>query len=218
MNINNIEFYLNCSQVQIHSKPSLIPRPFPPPVFDCLQYAKIEREGLGDRVTCLTSGRHEGRCEGGGAQSLQLTNFALISLESTEQWAVLMVSFECYSLKFLDRILQEGPWDSSSGTTPLTSTLTWVWEQPGNKATLNPLKADPIGTTAACPEYEDICNSGTPHYTSGRCSNAHSGYWAYTPPDLSFAVQQQERLVYAYANIMGYWNSPPPRNLKTMMS
>ena len=104
MNIINIEFYLNRSQVQIHSKPSLVPRPFPPPVFDCLQYVKIEREGLGDRVTCLTSGRCDGRYEGGGARSLQLTNFALISLESTEQWAVLMLSFEGYSLKFLDRI------------------------------------------------------------------------------------------------------------------
>ena len=29
-----------------------------------------------------------------------------------------------YSLKFLDKTLQEGPQDSSSGTAPLTSTLT----------------------------------------------------------------------------------------------
>ena len=34
---------------------------FPPPVFDRLQYAKTEGEGLGERVTCLTSGRCEGR-------------------------------------------------------------------------------------------------------------------------------------------------------------
>ena len=32
---------------------SLIPRPFPPPpVFDCLQYANTEGEGLGDLVMC----------------------------------------------------------------------------------------------------------------------------------------------------------------------
>jgi len=31
---------------------SLVPRPFPPPVFDHLQYANTEGEGLGDLVTC----------------------------------------------------------------------------------------------------------------------------------------------------------------------
>ena len=31
---------------------SLIPRLFPPPVFDRLQYANTEGEGLGDLVTC----------------------------------------------------------------------------------------------------------------------------------------------------------------------
>ena len=33
---------------------SLVPRLFPPPVllFDCLQYANTEEEGLGDLVTC----------------------------------------------------------------------------------------------------------------------------------------------------------------------
>ena len=44
---------------------SLVPRPFPPPVFDSLQY-KNGGEGLGERVTCVTSGRREG----GGARSL----------------------------------------------------------------------------------------------------------------------------------------------------
>ena len=48
-------------------KISLVPRPFPPPVFDRLQYAKTEGEGLGERVTCVTSGRREGRQRGGGA-------------------------------------------------------------------------------------------------------------------------------------------------------
>jgi len=31
---------------------SLVPRPFPPPVFDHLQYGNTEEEGLGDMVTC----------------------------------------------------------------------------------------------------------------------------------------------------------------------
>ena len=44
---------------------SLVPRPFPPPVFDRILYAKTEGEGLGERVTCVTSGRREGRHTGG---------------------------------------------------------------------------------------------------------------------------------------------------------
>ena len=48
---------------------SLVPRPFLPPVFDRLQY-KNGGEGLGERVTCVTSGRHEGRREEGGARLL----------------------------------------------------------------------------------------------------------------------------------------------------
>ena len=43
---------------------SLVPRPFPPPVFDRILYAKTEGEGLGERVTCVTSGRREGRHRG----------------------------------------------------------------------------------------------------------------------------------------------------------
>ena len=31
---------------------SLVPRPFPPPVFDRLQYANSEGKDLGDLVTC----------------------------------------------------------------------------------------------------------------------------------------------------------------------
>jgi len=31
---------------------SLVPRPFPPPVFDHLQYANMEGEGLGDLIMC----------------------------------------------------------------------------------------------------------------------------------------------------------------------
>ena len=52
-----------------HVNDSLVPRPFPPPVFDRLQY-KNGGEGLGERVTCVTSGRREGRREGGGVRSL----------------------------------------------------------------------------------------------------------------------------------------------------
>ena len=52
-----------------------IARPFPLPVFDRilyakLLYAKMEGGGLGERVTCVMSGRREGRCEGGGDRSL----------------------------------------------------------------------------------------------------------------------------------------------------
>ena len=44
---------------------SLVPRPFPPPVFDRILCAKTEGEGLGERVTCVTSGRREGQTHGG---------------------------------------------------------------------------------------------------------------------------------------------------------
>ena len=54
------------SGFQIGFLDSLVPRPFPPSVFDHILYAKTEREGLGERVTCMTSGRREGRREGGG--------------------------------------------------------------------------------------------------------------------------------------------------------
>ena len=40
---------------------SLIPRPFPSPVFDQLQYAKAVGEDLADSVMIMTSGRHECR-------------------------------------------------------------------------------------------------------------------------------------------------------------
>ena len=46
-------------------KSSLAPRLFPPPVFDRILYAKTEGEGLGERVTCVKSGRREGRHKGG---------------------------------------------------------------------------------------------------------------------------------------------------------
>ena len=36
------------NRLTLRAEPSLIPRPFPPPVFDRLQYAKMEGEGLGE--------------------------------------------------------------------------------------------------------------------------------------------------------------------------
>ena len=53
--------------IRVYHVVSLVPRPFPPPVFDCILYAKTEGEGLGERVTYVTSGRREGRHTGGGA-------------------------------------------------------------------------------------------------------------------------------------------------------
>ena len=38
---------------------SLVPRAFPPPVFDCLQYANMEREGLGDWSRAVMSVRQK---------------------------------------------------------------------------------------------------------------------------------------------------------------
>ena len=49
-------------EASLGTRLSLVPRPFPPPVFDRILYAKTDRrEGLGERVTCVTSGRREGR-------------------------------------------------------------------------------------------------------------------------------------------------------------
>ena len=35
---------------------SLVPRLFPPPLFDCMRYASIEGEGLEDLVMCGDGG------------------------------------------------------------------------------------------------------------------------------------------------------------------
>ena len=45
---------------------SLVPRPFPPQLFDCLQYAKTEREGLGDLVMSMKPGRQRVDVRGEG--------------------------------------------------------------------------------------------------------------------------------------------------------
>ena len=63
-------FPCNLISRPLYSYSSLVPRLFPPPVFGRMLYAKTEGEGLGERVTCVTSGRREGRCEGGGDRSL----------------------------------------------------------------------------------------------------------------------------------------------------
>ena len=40
---------------EVSQESSLVPRPFPPPVFHHLQYVKTEGEGLGERLICVTS-------------------------------------------------------------------------------------------------------------------------------------------------------------------
>ena len=53
---------------------SLVPWPFPPPVFDRLQYANTEGEGLGDLVTCgYVRQTHGGRCPIRNLEALSCT-------------------------------------------------------------------------------------------------------------------------------------------------
>ena len=59
-----LDYRLDCRTCTLCNA-SLVPRLFPPPVFDRILYAKTEGEGLGERVTCVTSGRREGRHRGG---------------------------------------------------------------------------------------------------------------------------------------------------------
>ena len=40
---------------EVSQESSLIPRLFPPPVFHHFQYVKMEGEGLGKRLMCVTS-------------------------------------------------------------------------------------------------------------------------------------------------------------------
>ena len=78
---------------------------------------KQRRKAWEIRVTCMMSHRRRGW--GGGRCPIVVThNFALISLKSTEQQAVMTLSFEHYSLKFLDKMSQEGPWDSCRAPPP----------------------------------------------------------------------------------------------------
>lgn len=72
-----------------------------------------------------------GRQTGDSARLLWLTNIMLIGLESTEQRAVLKLSFERYSLELLDKKSLE---DSSSGTVPCLSTYHCVNTVPITKS------------------------------------------------------------------------------------
>ena len=84
-------------------------------------YAKTEGEGLGERVTCVTSGGREVITRGGRWPIVvtQTLRWSASSLPNNEVYwhCLLNVSF-----KFLDKILQEWSQDSSSGTAPLAST------------------------------------------------------------------------------------------------
>ena len=53
---------------EVSQESSLIPRPFPPPVFHHLQCVRTEGEGLGERLVC-DIGRCEGRREGNVAMT-----------------------------------------------------------------------------------------------------------------------------------------------------
>ena len=65
----------------------------------------------------MTSGRQ--RTDRHGCCPIIITtNFALISLKSTEPWAALMLLFKHFSLKSLGKTLHEGPQDSSLGSAP----------------------------------------------------------------------------------------------------
>ena len=95
--------------------PSLIPRPFPPPVFDCSSNngggrpgrfghvwwcrQRVDKQGADrDHCTCVT---------------LQTPRWSASSLPNNELY------WECYSPQSLDKNFQEGPWDSLLGTAPM---------------------------------------------------------------------------------------------------
>ena len=67
---HQLSFALRPNHTPNAERGSLIPRPFPLPVFDRFQYKN--GGGRPGRVTCVTSCRREGtgRREGGGARSL----------------------------------------------------------------------------------------------------------------------------------------------------
>jgi len=45
----------------------------------------MEGEGLGERVTCMMSGRHEGRCERGGRSPMKNLEVLLV-ISSPRAW------------------------------------------------------------------------------------------------------------------------------------
>ena len=102
------------------------------PGCSCLQFLiassmRKQRGKAWEIQSCaMTSGRQRVDRQGAVPGHCNSQTFALTSLESTEQWAVLMLSFERWSLKFFDQILQEGPWDSLLGTAPCLSIYHYV--------------------------------------------------------------------------------------------
>ena len=76
---NNTLSILNFS---MSSGPSLVQSSAP--VFDRILYAKMKGEGLGERVTCVMSGRREGRCEGGGTWRRILQSFLWYFVQELE--------------------------------------------------------------------------------------------------------------------------------------
>ena len=65
-------------------QPNLVPRPFPPPGFWLLVVYTIGR-GKAWKIHYVRGCQTEGRCTGGGAQLLWLTNFTLFNLKSIYQ-------------------------------------------------------------------------------------------------------------------------------------
>ena len=71
INTSNKEIWLSYSSSMANilccsdGSDSLVPRLSPAQVFDCLLYAKTEREGLGDLVMCDISGRQKADREEG---------------------------------------------------------------------------------------------------------------------------------------------------------
>jgi len=45
------------------ARQSIVPRPFPPPVFDRLQHTNMEGGGLGDLVVCGYVSEHQNICK-----------------------------------------------------------------------------------------------------------------------------------------------------------
>ena len=58
---------------------------------------KREWEGLGERVTCMTSGRHESRHEGGGARQIILRSFLQYFVQELET-----ATFKSKRLRFVN--------------------------------------------------------------------------------------------------------------------
>ena len=69
---------LTQQDIHIRKHDSLVPRPSPPPVFHCLQYAKTEGEGLGDLSHARERGEGPNRC------NLQTLHLSASKLQNNE--------------------------------------------------------------------------------------------------------------------------------------